>query len=81
MCQDINFSGSKTTLSVESGGEQVAVNCGKGSCVGMCFCFKLESVFLNSCVPGPWSWSELSVSGGSAGELVNFSDIEGWSLA
>ncbi|KIP05617.1 glycoside hydrolase family 28 protein [Phlebiopsis gigantea 11061_1 CR5-6] len=58
---DINFTGSKTTISVESGAERVAVNCGSGACTGT------------------WDWSELSVSGGSAGKITNFSGISGYS--
>ncbi|KIP07777.1 glycoside hydrolase family 28 protein [Phlebiopsis gigantea 11061_1 CR5-6] len=58
---DINFTGSKTSLTVDSGAEKVAVNCGKGSCTGT------------------WDWAELSTSGGSAGDIVNFSGIEGYS--
>ncbi|GJE86370.1 glycoside hydrolase family 28 protein [Phanerochaete sordida] len=57
---DINFTGSKTTLTVNSGAERVAVNCGKGSCTGT------------------WNWADLSVSGGSAGKIVNFSGISGF---
>lgn len=34
--QDINFVGSKTTLSVNSGAERVAVNCGESACTGEC---------------------------------------------
>lgn len=34
MQQDVNFVGSKTSLTVNSGAERVAVNCGKGSCTG-----------------------------------------------
>lgn len=59
---DINFTGAKTTLTVNSGAERVAINCGKGACTGT------------------WNWSELSVSGGSAGEIVNFSGLTGYSV-
>lgn len=58
---DINFVGAKTTISVNSGAQQVAVNCGKGSCTGT------------------WDWSALSVSGGTAGKIVNFNGIEDFS--
>lgn len=30
----VNFVGTKNTISVNSGAERVAVNCGKGSCLG-----------------------------------------------
>ncbi|PAV18635.1 endo-polygalacturonase PG1 [Pyrrhoderma noxium] len=58
----VNFVGSTTSLSVNSGAKQVAVNCGKGACTGS------------------WDWSDLKVSGGSTGEIVNFSGIEGFSV-
>ena len=58
----VNFVGSTTSLSVNSGAKQVAVNCGKGACTGS------------------WDWSDLKASGGSTGEIVNFSGIEGFSV-
>jgi len=57
---DVSFSGAKNSFSVNSGAQQVAVNCGKGSCTGT------------------WDWSELSVTGGEAGEIVN-AQISGFS--
>lgn len=59
---DVNFIGSTTSLEVNSGAMQVAVNCGKGACTGT------------------WDWSSLQASGGDAGEVVNFSGIDGFSV-
>ena len=39
----------------------------------------LDSTLDNSLALGTWDWSALSVTGGSAGEIVNFSGIEGFS--
>ena len=35
LTQDINFVSPVSTLTVNSGADQVAINCGKGSCTGM----------------------------------------------
>ncbi|THH00260.1 hypothetical protein EW026_g2254 [Hermanssonia centrifuga] len=85
----INFSGSKTSISVNSGAQRVAVNCGKGACTGLYLDLPLAfaytiGVILGAnarrlCFVGTWDWSELSVTGGSAGEIVNFSGIENFS--
>ncbi|KAF9448205.1 glycoside hydrolase family 28 protein [Macrolepiota fuliginosa MF-IS2] len=56
----VNFVSPQTSLSVNSGAQRVAVNCGSGSCTGS------------------WNWSNLKVSGGSAGKIVNFSGITGF---
>ncbi|PSR75797.1 hypothetical protein PHLCEN_2v8914, partial [Hermanssonia centrifuga] len=77
--QGINFSGSKTSISVNSGAQRVAVNCGKGACTGLYLDFKPLAVAYIGVIWGTWDWSELSVTGGSAGEIVNFSGIENFS--
>ncbi|KAF4620649.1 hypothetical protein D9613_000235 [Agrocybe pediades] len=58
---DINFVSPTTSISVVSGAERVAVNCGKNACTGT------------------WNWSNLKVSGGSAGPITNFNGISGFS--
>ncbi|KXN90815.1 Polygalacturonase 1 [Leucoagaricus sp. SymC.cos] len=57
----VNFVSPQTSISVNSGAQRVAVNCGVGSCTGT------------------WNWSNLKVSGGTAGKITNFSGITGFS--
>ncbi|KAK7684462.1 hypothetical protein QCA50_012409 [Cerrena zonata] len=58
---DVNFVGAMNTISVNSGAQRAAVNCGVGSCTGT------------------WDWSALQITGGSAGEITNFSGIKNFS--
>ncbi|TFK44204.1 polygalacturonase [Crucibulum laeve] len=57
----VNFVSPVTSITVNSGAQRVAVNCGSGACTGT------------------WNWSNLKVSGGTAGPITGFSGISGFS--
>ncbi|CAL1709785.1 unnamed protein product [Somion occarium] len=74
----VNFVGAQNTISVNSGAQRVAVNCGSGSCTGLCRFVRNYFSGL-TCFSGSWDWSALTVTGGSAGKIVNFSGIKNFS--
>lgn len=81
--QDINFVGELNSLAVNSDADQVAVNCGVGSCVGaksrIIASLRNLTVLTVYMISGTWDWSALQVSGGEVGPITNFDGIENFS--